>query len=168
LCVDGPPIALDFVYLLLASRAPSDRSLEFRHIMDGRNGAGKTTRLLTIMGNIKPRSARISYRPRDIAKSQPYEIARSGVGYVPQELFPSLTVLENLTVFARKGRGGLWSLQQMYELFPLEERSGNLGFQLLGGEHQMLLIARALMLNPTLLLLDEPSEKLAPMASSKL
>jgi branched-chain amino acid transport system ATP-binding protein len=129
----------------------------------GRNGVGKTTLLATIMGHTSFHAGTIEFGGRSIARARVHERNRLGIGYVPQarEIFPSLTVAENLSVAARPGR---WSLARVFELFPrLAERRSHMGNQLSGGEQQMLATGRALMGNPTLLLLDEPLEGLAPI-----
>jgi branched-chain amino acid transport system ATP-binding protein len=134
----------------------------------GRNGVGKSTLLLTIMGYTRVSRGRILWRGGDITHQSPHRRARAGIGWVAQEreIFSTLTVEENLTVAARNGP---WSLPRVYELFPrLTERRRNLGNQLSGGEQQMLAIARALMTNPDLLLLDEPFEGLAPIVAEEL
>jgi branched-chain amino acid transport system ATP-binding protein len=129
----------------------------------GRNGVGKTTLLATIMGHTTFHSGEVLFGGKPIQNLPVYERARRGIGFVPQErlIFPSLSVHENLTVAARPGR---WSIERVYELFPrLKERRAAMGNQLSGGEQQMLAIGRALMGNPSLLLLDEPLEGLAPI-----
>src|ERR1700728_3634534 len=134
----------------------------------GRNGVGKSTLLLTIMGYTRVGRGRILWRGRDITRGPPHRRALGGIGWVAQEreIFPSLSVEENLTVAARDGP---WQLRNVYDLFPrLAERRRNLGNQLSGGEQQMLAIARALMTNPALLLLDEPLEGLAPIVVEEL
>jgi len=134
----------------------------------GRNGMGKTTLLSTLMGATRFKSGRMRYRGEDLALVPAHRRAQLGLGWVPQErdIFPSLTVEENLTVVARPGP---WDLKRVYDLFPrLAERRTNMGNQLSGGEQQMLAMARALMINPRLLLLDEPLEGLAPLIVQEL
>ena len=129
----------------------------------GRNGVGKTTLLATLMGNTTFHAGRIEYRDRPVERLPAYERCRLGIGYVPQEreIFPSLSVEENLTVAARPGR---WTLERVYDLFPgVAGRRAHMGNQISGGEQQMLAIGRALMGNPSLLLMDEPLEGLAPI-----
>lgn len=133
----------------------------------GRNGMGKTTTIRSIMGLTPPRQGSISFNGQELGGLQPYQIARQGIGLVPQGrmIFPSLSVTENLTMAARTGdKKDPWTLEKVYELFPaLKERGKNKGNLLSGGEQQMLTIARALMTNPELIMLDEPSEGLAPI-----
>lgn len=133
----------------------------------GRNGVGKTTLLTSTLGHTTLHAGSIEFEGRRIERLRTYQRARLGIGYVPQEreIFPSLTVEENLNVAYRKGSaGGEWKRERVYELFPkLAERRRNMGNQLSGGEQQMLSIGRALMGNPSLLLLDEPLEGLAPV-----
>ncbi|TXL75222.1 ABC transporter ATP-binding protein [Vineibacter terrae] len=129
----------------------------------GRNGAGKTTLITSLLGLTTWRAGSIRLAGRDITRLAPERRARAGIGWVPQErnIFRSLSVEENLTAILRPGP---WSVPRVFELFPrLAERRRNLGDQLSGGEQQMLAIARALVLNPRLVLLDEPLEGLAPI-----
>ena len=129
----------------------------------GRNGVGKTTLLATIMGHTRLHAGSIRFAGREIAALPPFRRARLGIGFVPQEreIFPSLTVAENLLVAARPGR---WSVSRVYEFLPaLAERRHHRGNQLSGGEQQMLAIGRALIGNPSLMLMDEPLEGLAPV-----
>ena len=129
----------------------------------GRNGVGKTTLLMTLMGLTTLRAGTITFDGRDIGALETHRRAEAGLGYVPQEreIFPSLTVDENLRVARRPGE---WTLERVYDLFPrLAERRRNYGNQLSGGEQQMLAVGRALVGNPRLLLLDEPFEGLAPV-----
>ena len=129
----------------------------------GRNGVGKTTLLASVMGHATFHAGQIEFAGKKIHSLPVYERVRLGIGYVPQErlIFPSLTVEENLAVAARAGR---WTRERVYDLFPrLAERRAHRGNQISGGEQQMLAIGRALMGNPSLLLMDEPLEGLAPI-----
>ena len=132
----------------------------------GRNGMGKSTTIKTLMGLVPPRSGRILLNGADLVGLKPHQIAQTGVGFVPEDrrIFSSLTVLENLNLAVRRGSGRGWSLEKVYEFFPrLRERSSHRGFELSGGEQQMLAIARVLRMRSRLILLDEPTEGLAPL-----
>ena len=134
----------------------------------GRNGAGKTTTMKTIMQLVKAKRGKILFDGQDISRWPAYRVAKAGLGYVPEErrIFTDLTILENLEVGRQKPREGVptWTIDGLFDLFPnLRERQNNRGKALSGGEQQMLTIARTLMGNPKLLLLDEPSEGIAPV-----
>jgi branched-chain amino acid transport system ATP-binding protein len=132
----------------------------------GRNGAGKTTTLRSIMGIVPPKQGAITLNGVNLSGQKPHTIAAMGVGFVPEErmIFPSLTVLENLSLPAKGKKGGLWDLDKIYTYFPvLKERADHKGSQLSGGEQQMLAIARILTMDLKLMLLDEPTEGLAPL-----
>ena len=134
----------------------------------GRNGMGKTTTVRSIMGITPPREGAISFEGKALRGLPSYRIAKLGLGLVPEgrQVFPNLTVRENLVATARKGH---WTLERVFKLFPhLEARKGNYGNQLSGGEQQMLAIARALMTNPRLLILDEATEGLAPLIRAEI
>lgn len=138
----------------------------------GRNGAGKTTTLKSIMGIVAPRSGQVLFAGRDLARQPTHRIARHGIAYVPEDrgIFPSLSVQEHLTL-ARPHRDAatMRTLDEVYALFPrLRERASVGGARLSGGEQQMLSIARALALNPRLLILDEPAEGLAPVVVQQI
>jgi branched-chain amino acid transport system ATP-binding protein len=132
----------------------------------GRNGAGKTTTFRSIIGLTPPKAGSIKFRDKEIIGKPPYRIAKMGIGFVPdtRRIFPDLTVRQNILVARREKEKAVWNLETIYALFPkLRELDTHMGTQLSGGEQQMLTVARTLMTNPDLLLLDEPGEGLAPL-----
>ncbi len=147
-----------------------DLTVEHSQIVSllGRNGAGKTTTMKAIMQMVPPKTGRVQFLGEDITGFAPHKVAKMGLGYVPEDrrIFTDLTVLENLEVGRQRTREGAvtWTLDMLFDLFPnLAERRHNRGRELSGGEQQMLTIARTLMGNPRLILLDEPSEGIAPL-----
>ena len=141
-------------------------------VLLGRNGMGKTTLVHTIMGMLRPRSGRITLGDEELVGQQPFQIARRGIALIPQgrRIFPSLTVEENLALGARSRAGDdAWTMERVYGLFRnLAERKRHRGGQLSGGEQQMLAVGRALLANPSLLLMDEPSEGVAPVIIDRI
>lgn len=136
----------------------------------GRNGMGKSTTIRCLMGLLTPSQGAIHIFGKDMAGAPPFKVAQAGLGLVPEgrQVFPSLSVVENLRATARAREGG-WTQERIFDTFPrLAERKGHLGFQLSGGEQQMLAIGRALMTNPELLVLDEATEGLAPMIREEI
>lgn len=158
------------------SHALQDMTLEVKDgeivALLGRNGMGKTTTLKSVMGLLKPKSGTVFFQGKNITGFAPYKVAKAGIGYVPEErrIFPTLSVQENLKMGIKHGRkfknGGQnqWTFERIFKHFPfMKERSNQKGALLSGGEQQMLTIARTLMGNPELLLVDEPTEGLAPV-----
>ena len=138
----------------------------------GRNGMGKSTTLKSVMGLVKPKSGVVMFQERNITGFPPFKVARAGIGYVPEErrIFPTLSVVDNLEIGIKGGKIAnpddpkVWTIERIFKHFPmLEKRSGSQGRFLSGGEQQMLTIGRSLMGNPDLLLVDEPTEGLAPL-----
>jgi branched-chain amino acid transport system ATP-binding protein len=139
----------------------------------GRNGMGKSTLIRTLLGHVKQREGRITVRGQDFSRAAPHQMARAGIGYVPEGrgVFPTLSVRENLLMAARPAREGRsdWTLERVLHTFPrLAERLQNQGSQLSGGEQQMLAIGRALMTHPALVILDEATEGLAPLIVAEI
>ncbi len=139
----------------------------------GRNGMGKSTLIRTLLGHVRQRQGHISVQGRDLSRAQPHEVARLGIAYVPEGrgIFPNLTVRENLVMAARPGLRGQreWTFERILQTFPrLAQRLDNLGWQLSGGEQQMLSIGRALMTHPEAIILDEATEGLAPLIVAEI